>query len=72
MRGDPVGLLEPAPVTDPGQDEDLCAREGLNLAVRLVDGDIDVGIAEYHECVMVVSAQPRGQCLDIGRSCGPV
>jgi len=65
MGGDPVGLLEPGPVADAGQNSDLGPGEWPDLAVRLLDGDVDVGVTEHHQGVMVVFAQPWSQRLDI-------
>ena len=60
MPGDTIGVLQPAPVPHPGQDVDLGARESLDLTVRLLDGDVGVGVPEHHQRVVVVGAQPGG------------
>jgi hypothetical protein len=41
--GNPLGLLEPRPVTDTGQDFDSRTREDAALALGLLDRDVDVG-----------------------------
>jgi len=48
-----VESLEPSPVADAGQNFDAGAREHVVLTAGLIDRDVNVSGAEYHQRVSV-------------------
>ena len=65
MGGHLVWLLKPGPVSDTGQNMDLGPGKRPGLAVRLLNRDVDVGVTEHHQSVVVVFAQKWYQRLAV-------
>jgi hypothetical protein len=63
--GDPVGLLEPCPVTDTGQDLDPRAREHAALPRGLDGGNVDVGVTSHNKRVEVAVAKRADQLFHV-------